>query len=508
MKMTTLANPAKWLLDWLGGGSSKVTAQSMLTNAAVWYGIGKITGNVGTLPLNLMRSLPDGGAEKAKDHFAYPLLRSKPNNYQTPFVWKQTMIGEAIRWGNGRSFIHRPPGGQSELIPLRPDATVSALVHGEKLHFTMPKHDDRLTLFEDMQKNPNNLIVLDDADVLHIQGYGDGVEGISLFSVARTSLGISLAGDERANKQATKGFLGRLMFEAPVNSPQFRNQADADEFLKSARDEHSNNKGGEELGLLRGGMTANVLNMSNTDAQFLQGRQYQREEASLWLGLESQLFGDTAISYNSEEQRQLAYLKNCLSNWLTRTEQECDIKLLTPTERETLFFRFNVAALLRTDTQTTMATLSTGITARIFSPNDARAKLDENPYDGGDSYENPAISPGPTGGDSSPPATATMAPPRAEMAAIQTYMEHMLSVEQKRVTSMLADGADHAKLDEWYQGWCERLGEAIESFGGDRSLAQAHCVENLKYLQRNPETFDLTGSAELLAKNIIDSLKE
>ena len=44
--------------------------------------------------------------------------------------------------------------------------------------------------------------------------------------------------------------------------------------------------------------------------------------------------------------------------------------------------------------------------------------------------------------------------------------------------------------------------DAIEQLGGERVIAQTHCVNNLKHISRNPVTFNLAGTAELLAKEI------
>jgi len=436
-----------------------------------------------------------GTREKAKDHWAYRLLRKRPNAYQTPIVFKQTETAKALLWGNSRSYIHRA-GMQSELIPLRPDATITAMVDGEKWHLTKPDLDDRFggtmgQLIEIMKANQQGLVVLADKDVLHIPGFGDGVNGYSLFTVARQSLEISLGADSRSARQMTKGFAGKVVLEAPEDSPMFRDQKKAEEFLADWKKRHSSDGDAEEVALLRGGVKANVLQMSNRDAEFLGIQQFQRQEAALWLCLESILGDDTSVSYNSEEQKQLAYLKNCLAPWLKRWEEECEYKLLSPDEfySDNYYIKFNVAALLRTDTQTTIDTLSKGIASRIYNPNEARAKLDENPYEGGDDYFNPAITPG---------TNATNEPPQA----LVDRLDGLLKIEQKRVGKFLERGDTYEQIEQWYDTWCETLGNAIENLGGDRITAQQHCVGNLEFLKRNPAVFDLTGTAELLAKEV------
>lgn len=502
--MTTFANPGKWLLDLFGtsSGKVKVTARSSLQTAPFWYGVNRISGNIGTMPLNVYRRLPDGGSEKATNHWANRLLRGRPNAYQTPMVFKQTLTAQAILWGNGAAYIHRA-GNQSELIPLRPDRTFAGLIKGdsgpgEKWFLTMPestdRESDRLLRFDDlldeMERNPRKCVMIPDRDVLHIQGFGDGVNGMSLFQMARNTIAITLGGNDRSEKAMNKGFAGKVMLEAPPESMMFKDAKKAEEFLKDFNEKHGSDASADQVGLLLGGIKANVLAMSNKDAEFVEQMKFQREEAALFLMLESILGTNNSVSYNSEEQKSLAYLKHCLTNWLTRWEEECSFKLLSNREFYSgdYYCKFNTASLLRTDLATTASTFSTLITSLVLSPNEARAKLDMNPYEGGDTFQNPN--------------TSTTANNDEPNAAVVSRLEHLLGVEAKRVNEFLASGASYEKIDKWYEGWCTTLGDAIESLGGDRLIAQKHCVDNLTFIKKNPSHFDLSGSAELLAKEI------
>ena len=141
--------------------------------------------------------------------------------------------------------------------------------------------------------------------------------------------------------------------------------------------------------------------MSASDSQWVEQRLFQRQEVTLLFLLEQILGDDSSVSYNSLEQKNLAYLSNCLMRWLVKWEEEANHKLLSNREkaRGLHFFRFNVSALLRADSKTQMETITGYIASRVYSPNEGRELLDMLPYDGGDAYENPAISPGEGGAD-------------------------------------------------------------------------------------------------------------
>jgi HK97 family phage portal protein len=500
--ISTITRPAKWLLDWLNGTredgttSKAITANEIISTAPAWYAVNKICGHVGQLPLGVYRRV-NNGRDMVRNHIGSQLMRVRPNRIQQPIVFKGLIQTHALLWGNGRAYIHRDPMGQPiELIPLMPDRTDTFLWKGNKYHITQPYDHDRIRLFENLTSE--NTVVMDDADVLHIPGLGfDGIKGKSLMTVAKESFSIGIGADQRAARQMRKGFNGQVMLQD--NNGRLRNIKDAEEFLDHFRKQHNSDKQAQDVGLLLEGMTASVLSMSNKDAEFLQTRQNQREEAALWFGIES-ILGDNSTSYNSLEQKNLAYLSGCLATWLTKWEQECNAKLLTDAERvdEEYYFKFNTGALLRTDFATTVTTLGNGIAMRIFSPNEAREKLDMNTYEGGDAFENPAITPGATGATQDNLNTNATA-----------RLEHMLGIEQKRVQGFIDSGKSIEQIAKWYDGWKDKLGDVIENeLGGDRGIANEHCQQSLDYIAKGRKTFDLTGTAELLAEQITKGLDD
>lgn len=503
-----LLNPIQWFVDVINGtGRGKpVSGNDAISTAPMWYAVGKIAGHVGMLPLNVHRRTA-AGSEKDLLHPGAKLMRVRPNAYQIPMVFRELIQTHALLWGNGRAYIVRDSQGRPiELIPLLPDRTYTVAHEGEKWHVTRPIEEDRLIEMSEDWK-AENLVVMHDEEVLHIPGLGfDGFNGKSLLQVARESINIGVQGDRRASTQMQKGFAAQLMLEAPEGV--FRNEQEAQKFLTHFRASHEADKDAEKIGMLREGMKAHIMNMSNKDAEFLESRKFQREEVALWLGIET-MPGTGNDSYNSLEQRNLAYLSTCLQKWLTKWEQECDAKLLSDRQRDrgTHYFRFNVATLLRTDLQTTINSMGNAISNRIMNPNEAREKLDMNAYPGGDAFENPAITPGAPGStdESSDDRTQVADQSPANRAAVVAHLEHMLGVEENRVNEMLTRGDSLEKITVWYTGWQSRLSDNIEKLGGSSEIAARHCQQNLAFINKNPNRpFSLLGTAELLAKEIED----
>lgn len=396
--MATLARPVQWLIDFFTGGLNegerRVTADSALSYAPIWYAVNKICNNIGQLPLNFYRRTEDG-KERATDDDRHMLLHIKPNAYQTACIFKSQVMSHALLWGNGRAYINRSGRRIVELIPILPDRTITVLIEGEKYHLTKPSAHDRLSMFEEMSEEAGlrDVVILKDSEVVHIPGFGyDGIEGLSLLQIAARSWNAGISGDKRYNTQASKGFSAKFMIEAPPG--MFRNEQDAKNFLTMFNEYHAGPDNAEKVGMLREGMKLQTMAMSNQDAQFLENRRYQRQEAALWFMLETILGDGSSETYKSFEQKNMAYLTNCLMTWIVKWEQELNVKLLSSRElrNDSHFFKFNTGAFMRADFATTMQSLRSGVESLILSPNEARDILDFNNREGGDEFINPNTS--------------------------------------------------------------------------------------------------------------------
>jgi HK97 family phage portal protein len=493
--MSNLRNPAQWLIDYFGPSkAARVTNDTMIGSPAVWYAITTIAGDLAKMPLDVRRTKRDGrGSDKATNHPAYSLLRDEPNTFQTSDVFKEQLQGHALGWGNGRAAIIRNGSRPVELIPIMPDRSDTLMVAGEKYHVTKPDEDDPLrfrqlmeSLLEGETVLLNDVIVLHDRDVLHIPGFGwDGIKGKNIATVFKDALGLELGAIKYGNKGMQKGFAGRLMLEDSSNV--FQNEDDAARFLANWNKRHGQSQDAEAVAMLRQGMKATVLNMSNDDAEFIEQRKFSRQDVMLIFKLQHIPGDDSSVSYNSLEQKQLAYLASCLDYWLVRWEMQCDCKLRTDTEKRMgrVYHKFNRRTWLATDTKTTQEVLSGYIQSEVLNANEAREVIDLNPRDGGDEYANPAINPaGSEPGDESD-----------ESKMVDARLEYLTTVESRRVVTASESEKDFvAWLDGFYSRWpltllnnqipAERVKLVVEQHREDM-LAAAGASYSIAELQTN-----------------------
>jgi HK97 family phage portal protein len=455
---------------------STVSLRQAMSLPPVWYAHNKLCGDIGMLPIDVKRKV-GGGSEPDLKHDGYRLLREQPNKIQAPSVFKEQIASQAIMYGNGRAAIIRNGDSIEELIPMLPDRTATFIYEGEKYHITKPLKDDNKNLFDGYRGGSEEYLTFSDADVLHITGFTyNGVEGIGLMQIAQAVFSGGVDAQRHVANQLRRGFRGKIFLEAPQGA--FRNEGQAREFIETFNKAESGPDNAGRAGLLREGIKANAVNMSNNDAQFVQLQKFTRQDVGLLFGIESMPGDGESVSYNSLEQKNLAYLV-ALDRWLVKFEEQCDMKLRTERQRRTgtHYFKVNRAAILRTDAKTTQDVLCNYITHRVLNPNEAREKLDINPYKGGDEYVNPAITPGNgTEEENDQPESNEMA--LANARALEESVRSLIRTE----ANIAINGSNSRNFLDWidanYAKWESKLAEKFEIFGLDRDLARLHCEES------------------------------
>jgi len=472
--MATFAKPVKWLMDFFSGMSGederRLNARQALGYAPVWNSVNKIANNIGVMPLELYR-VTANGKEVASDDSRHYVLAKDPNEYQTPIVFKSQVTSHAILKGNGRAYIHWIGNQLQELIPLQPESTVTMLIEGKKFHINVPGENDRTRLFERVTSigGLKEAIILADEDVIHIPGFGwDGVEGMDLLTIASRSLNSGIAGDKRYHTQVNKGFSIKGMIEAPVG--MFRDEKSAKLFLDGFNEKHQGPENADRVAMLREGMKFQTYAMSNKDAEALESRRYNRQDMALWFMMESILGDGSNEVYNSIEQKNQAYLTNCLMTWITKWQEELNKKLLGRNEKlqGRYEFMFDTIALRLGDFNSTVSTLRNAVEGMLLNKNEARDILGYNRVDGGDVFENPNTTPG---GQAAAPQAK-----RLESSAVHAHIEHLVGVEKNRLLQASDNPSKFiASVEKFYGTFEKTLQNGIAKYTVNESLASKWC---------------------------------
>jgi HK97 family phage portal protein len=466
--------------------ASRISPRRALEYAPVWYAVNKVAGHFSQLPINCHRRL-ERGSEIDRKHPGYAIVHQRPNSFQTAPEWKMQGAASLLLYGNWRCAIVKQGSRPVELIPYNIEASGSMWIDGERWHGTSVCKGHPLAKAFGFTEEHNTIWLKDEA-VFFVHGLSlDGLAGLNPTAVMANSLDAGLSAEDQVRMLAKKGFSGSLILESPAG--MFRNEEDAKKFLEMFREAHDGSENTGKTAMLREGIKANMVSMSGRDSQWIEQRLFQRQEAAMWFCLEEIIGDDSSVSYNSLAEKHLAYLTNCLNRWLVHIEAACDRALLTDRQKDgqTHYFKFNTSAMMRMDPSTQAEYLTKLIASRVMSPNEAREKLDMNPYDGGDTYENPAIQVQKTGengtnNDENMSENGENGAGNeqidAKRRAIVSRLRHLIGIEQQRVATAAKQKSFVASLEKFYAKWVESLGQVCEELGGSATMAADHCEQS------------------------------
>jgi HK97 family phage portal protein len=360
----------KDLLNYGTSSSGKsVSVKTAVEVAAVFACLRVRANGLAQVPLKLMRESEDGKSRlPAKDHNLFNLLKSRPNDWQTSFEYRETLSFHLDLCGNHYSFINRSNrSGIMELIPFEPGSvTVKRSVDYE--------------LTYDVRADNGSVQTFPAKAIWHVRGPSwNSWMGLEAVQLAREAIGLSMAIEEQQARQQKNGVKtsGTYSVEGTLGKGDQYNQ-----LKKWIEENHAGaQNAGKPMLLDRSAKWLNT-SMTGVDAQTLETRRFQVEEICRHFGVNPiMVFAESKnTTYASAEQMFLSHVVHTLSPTYTRIEQSIDANLLTDKDREDgLYACFVDEGLLRGSMKDKKDTLLGYANGGLMTPNEARAKLDMNP---------------------------------------------------------------------------------------------------------------------------------
>lgn len=351
---------------YMGNSSAgkQVTERSAMQMTAVYACVRILSEAVACLPLHFFKYKSEGGKQKATDHNLYHLLHDEPNPEMSSFVFRETLMTHLLLWGNAYAQIIR--NGKGEVIALYPLMANKMTVDRDSNNQIVYVYN--MSKDEATSKNSPETVCLSPRDVLHIPGLGfDGLVGYSPIAMAKNAIGLAIAAEEYGSKFYANGAAPSGVLEHPgtIKDPARLRENWNSTFGGSA------NSG--KVAVLEEGMKYTPISISPNEAQFLETRKFQINEIARIFRVPPHMVGDLEkSSFSNIEQQSLEFVKYTLDPWVIRWEQALSRSLLTPEEKKSYFFKFNVDGLMRGDYQSRMNGYSIGIQNGFMSPNDCR----------------------------------------------------------------------------------------------------------------------------------------
>ncbi len=347
----------------------RVNDRTAMQIIAVYACVRVLSEAIAQLPLHVYQ-YTDNGKERVPKHPLYLLLHDQPNPEMTSFVFRETLMAHLLIYGNAYAQIIR--NGRGDVIgryPLMPDKVRVDRDDRGRLIYRYSRYDEHTPNFKQQGE-----IILPMEQVLHIPGLGfDGLVGYSPIAMAKNAVGLAIATEEYGAKFFANGAAPGGVLEHPgtIKDPQ--------KVKESWNSAYQGSQNAHRVAVLEEGMKYQPIGISPEQAQFLETRKFQINEIARIFRVPPHMVGDLEkSSFSNIEQQSLEFVKYTLDPWVVRWEQSLQQALMLPSEKATIFIKFNLDGLLRGDYQSRMQGYSTGIQNGFMSVNDVRGLEDMN----------------------------------------------------------------------------------------------------------------------------------
>lgn len=351
-----------------------VTPKKALSIPVLQECVSLLAESVAQLPVELYRRTSDGGREPATEHPLYDILKYCPNDWQTPFEYREGSQMSAGLRGNAYSFIDRDGRGRIiGLYPLDPDKV--NVLKGPDLNPIYQVGDQRL---------PQRL-------VHHVRWFSiNHYVGLSPIELHADAIGYTLALSDYSSKSFLNGTALSGVLERPVGAPAFKDPKTVDTITDDWQRRFGGTSNRSKVALLQEGMTFKPLTMSNIDAELINALKLSDSDIARIFKIPPPMVGSMeGATYNNVENLQIQYVIYALMPWLKRHEQAMQRDLLTKEDRQSLYIEFNVSGLLRGNQEARYKAYATGRQWGWLSINDIRRLENLPPVEGGDVYLQP-----------------------------------------------------------------------------------------------------------------------
>lgn len=345
-----------------------ITVETAKKLSTVYRCMNILSDDIAALPFQQFERLERGSRRVKPDgdsrNVAY-LIEIEPNRWQTPFVFKKRLILDLLSMGN--AYIWRPVSTYPELYHLEAGKV-------------RPVFDKRGNRYFQVLFDNGEVKDIPDPEILHMMINPDkkGVFGRSVLGYAQDTINRQIGANNSRNTLMGNGLLPTAILKVNGQIGEEARQKVKESYLRSAAD-----------GVMvqdNAIIDFKQITMNASDVQFLESIQATETEIANYFGLPQYKLNLGKQSYQSNEQQQLDYLGTTLNPYLVQFEQSARLKWLATEEQDAGFFRFERKALMQLDTKTQADFLHTQILDGIYSPNEARAINDLEPYPGGDQH--------------------------------------------------------------------------------------------------------------------------
>lgn len=364
----------------LGGGfistsGQVVTQDTSLRVTAVYRAVRLLSQTIASLPLRIYRILADGALQPADTHPLWELVAYRPNPWQTPFEWKETLAGHLELRGNAYcELIADGRGRVRAMLPLHPDRIRPRREY-------VPGFDSEIQYYEFWPVNgPMRVIYAD--EMLHLRGFSiDGVVGLSPIALARETIGLSLAAEEHSSRF----FSNNASPSGILSTPKKLDEPAKKRLKKSWEEMHAGSRNAFRTAVLEDGMQWTQIGIDQKDAQFIEQRDFQiLEIARLFDIPPHKLMQMGAATFSNIEEQNIEFAQDAIRPRVVRWEEAMQRDCLLPSDEGAYCLAFDMDQIYRGNMAARADFNQKMVYSGVFSPNDVLRSEGRPTYAGGD----------------------------------------------------------------------------------------------------------------------------
>lgn len=352
-----------------------INAATALRVPAVYSAIVLITGTIGSLPAKVFEAA-DGGKRTANTHAAYRLVHDEANDWTSAGALRAALTADALLHDHGYALANRVGDGKvQEFIRLDPrSVTIKAdEITGEPVYEV--REGSRLRRYSYR-------------DILHISA----PLGLAPIKAGREAIGLAKVMEQHAASLFANGARPGGVIKAKKSLGE-----DVKKKFAAGWNAAFGKGGAGGVAVLDEEMAYEAIDvMSSSDAEFTATRVEQVVEIARLFRIPPHLiFELSRATWSNAEEMFQAFLTLTLRPWLDAWEWAYARVLLTPEERASGYYvEFVVDDLLTANAETRANVYAQYRAMGALTANEVRAGLNRAPMDGGNTLDNPNITPG------------------------------------------------------------------------------------------------------------------
>ncbi len=360
------------VLNLLGAGRGAPTGeQDAMSSPAVLRALEVLTALFAMAPLIYYRRQGEGKI-RVDDAPQAVMLRTRSNDVQNAFLFKELLLGDLIMTGRFGGYIHRDR-------LYRPEKLTRVDPHGIAPAQSWSKADG-LEVFYDTQLPDGSRERLTRNDLWYIPGFSrNGLVGIDRLRILQDTFQAAAATSAFAarfwenNAQPSTILTAKAKMDAPVKA----------EIKRDWQTRFSGARNAGAVAVLDQEMDAKFLAHDNAKSQYIEVRAFYVVEIARAFGVPPHIvFELSRATFSNIEQQSLELILYSMLGHFERVAAAATHQFA----EDGHFFEFMPDALLKGDIKSRYEAYGTAIDKGILNPNEVRRRENLNDREGGDEY--------------------------------------------------------------------------------------------------------------------------